>query len=133
VEPTAVIPGIRIQSKEMDIPELLQGAPQHIITLLYDDLFDSYEGYKYDIYSDLVDGSYTIRWDDKIVIIYEGAEIILEYKDDRKETEGDSKFETLTGDWTGKNVEMMLNRYMEKMGKSLVFPMPDEMIKQTIK
>ncbi|HRU40492.1 MAG TPA: hypothetical protein P5021_00810, partial [Candidatus Diapherotrites archaeon] len=133
VEPTAVIPGIRIQSKEMDIPELLQGAPQHIITLLYDDLFDSYEGYKYDIYSDLVDGSYTIRWDDKIVITYEGAKITLEYKDDRKDTDGDSKFETLTGDWTGKNVEMMLNRYMEKMGKSLVFPMPDEIMKETIK
>lgn len=126
------ITNIQIQSKEMDIPELLKGAPQHVITLLYDELMDTFEGYKYDVYSDLVDGSYTIRWDDKIVITYEGAKIILEYKDYKNETEGDSKFETLTGDWTGKNIEMLLNRHMEKMGKSLVFPMPDEMVKEKL-
>jgi len=117
---------IPVQSKWLNNTKLLQSFPQHTITLSYDDVLDRYADYPYDVYSDLADGSYTIRWDDKIVLSYEGVEIILEYKDDRRETEGGSKFETLTGDWIGKNVGILLNRYMEKMGGSLVFPMPDE-------
>ncbi len=121
---------IPVQPRKQDLAKLLTNFPQHILTLSYDDPLDRYEKYYGDIYSSMVDGSYTIRWDDKIVITYEGAEIVLEYKDDRRDNGGDSKFENLSGEWTGKDVEGMLNRYMEKMGGSLVFPMPDEMLKK---
>ncbi|MGE5678975.1 MAG: hypothetical protein ACM3ZR_13045, partial [Pseudomonadota bacterium] len=93
----------------------------------YDDPLDSYSKYPYNDYKELVDGSYSIRWDDKIVLTWEGVQIILEIKDYRRDNNGDSKFETLSGSWTGRNVELMLNEYMEKMQGSLVFPMPDQM------
>ena len=121
---------ITLQPKEISIPKMLQNLPQHTFTLSYDDPIDRYYQYKFDIYSNLIDGSYTIRWDDKIVIKYEGAEILLEIKDYRRDTGGDSKFENLSGDWTQRNIKGMLNRYMEKMGGSLIFPMPDQMYKE---
>jgi hypothetical protein len=119
-----------VLTKEIDIAKILTNLPQHSFTLSYDDPLDRFEGYHFDIYSSLIDGSYTIRWDDKIVIKYEGAEILLEIKDYRRETSGDSKFENLSGDWTQRNIKGMLNRYMEKMGGSLIFPMPDQMYKE---
>ena len=124
---TNIIP---ILPREHSIAKLMVSLPQHSFTLSYDDPLDRYEAYHFDICSSLIDGSYTIRWDDKIAITYEGAEIILEYKDSRNEREGDAKFETLPGDWTEKNVESMLNRYMEKMENILVFPKPDEINKE---
>lgn len=127
---TPIKPPVVMLPKEIGIAKVLPSLPQHSFTLSYDDPLDRYEGYHFDIYSNLIDGSYTIRWDDKIVMTYEGAEIVLEYKDDRRDNGGDSKFETLSGEWTGKNVESMLNRYMEKMSGSLVFPRPDEINKE---
>lgn len=116
-----------IQPKESNLENLLSDMPQNSFTLSYDEKFDKYEDYPYDHYSQLADGSYSMKWDDKIVIIYEGAEIILEVKDERRDSSGDPKFETLSSEWSDKNVEGMLNRYIDKMGGALVFPMPDEL------
>lgn len=113
--------------KELNSNRILNSLPQHSITLSFDDPIDSYGKYPYNDYKELSDGSYTIRWDDKIVLKWEGAQIVLEIKDYRRDTTGDSKFEKLSGSWTGKNVELMLNEYMERMQGSLVFPMPDQM------
>jgi hypothetical protein len=113
--------------KELNSNRLFQSMPQNSIILSYDDPLDSYGKCPYNDYKELSDGSYTIRWDDKIVLTWEGAQIILEIKDYRRDTSGDPKFETLSGGWKGKNVELMLNEYMEQMQGGLVFPMPDQM------
>lgn len=121
IKPLAIVPVKELNNR------LFQNMPQHSITLSYDDPIDSYGKYAYSDYKELVDGSYSIRWDDKIVLTWEGAQIILEIKDYRRDTTGDSKFENLSGSWTGKNIELMLNEYMDKMEGNLVFPMPDQM------
>ncbi len=125
-----------IRPIDPDFNKLMPGLPQKSFTLSYDDAFDKYSDYEYyndiigkmDNYSRQVDGTKALKWDSRIVITYEGAQIIMEVKDERRGG-GDSKFETLSSEWMGKDVAGMLNRYMEKMGGSLVFPMPDEMIK----
>jgi len=136
---TNVEPGtlniIPIRPIDPDLSKYLPSLPQHSFTLSYDDNFDKYDDYNYynnytsklENYSEQTDGTQTIKWDDKIAITYEGAQIILEIKDDRRGSNADSKFETLSAEWLNKDIEGMLNHYMEKMGGSLVFPMPDEM------
>jgi len=114
-----------IKPREIEPVKLLPNIPQHTFTLSYDDLLDKYTDYYFDVYSEYIDGAQTIKWDDKIIITYEGVEIVMEIKDERREG-GDSKFENLSSAWTDKNAEALLENYMEKMSGSLVFPMPDE-------
>lgn len=119
-----------------DLSLIFPRFPQNSFLLRFDDLFDKYSDYDYyntatgrmENYSEQADGSQAIKWDGRIVIPYEGAQIVVEVKDDRR-TGGDSKFETLSTEWLNRDVEGLLNRYMEKMGGSLVFPMPDEINK----
>ncbi len=126
-----------INPADPDFKKLLPGLPQRSFFLSYDDKFDKYEDYDYynndtgktENYSGQVDGTQMIKWDGMVVINYEGAKIVIEIKDERRES-GESKFETLSPEWMGKDVKGMLNRYMEKIGGNLVFPMPDEMIRQ---
>lgn len=128
---------IQIRPVEPDLSLMFPRFPQNSFLLRFDDQFDQYTDYKYyntDIgklenYSEQSDGTQTIKWDGRVVIPYEGAQIIVEIKDERRDDGGDSKFEKLSAEWLNKDVEVMLNRYMEKMGGSLVFPMPDEINK----
>ncbi|HEX2946605.1 MAG TPA: hypothetical protein VHT96_11695 [Clostridia bacterium] len=130
---TAVNP---IRPIDPDVNKMLPGSPQNSFLLSYDDKFDKYSDYDYynnvtgkmENYSGQVDGSQSIKWDGRIVITYEGAKIVVEVKDERIGG-GDSKFEKLSAEWINKDVGGLLNRYMEKMGESLVFPMPDQMNK----
>jgi len=131
-------PGVmQIRQIDPDLNLMFPQLPQNSFLLRFDDLFDKYGDYEYYNtstgkmlnYSEYSDGTQTIKWDGRVVIQYEGAQIIVEIKDDRRDSSGDSIFETLSAEWLNRDVGGMLNRYMEKMGGSLVFPMPDEINK----
>ncbi len=125
-----------INPRDLDFNIMMPEKPRKTFVLSYDDNFDKYSDYDYyndiigkmDNYSIQADGTQMVKWDTKTVINYEGAEIIVEIKDERRKS-GDSKFETLSSEWMNRDVKGMLNRYMERMGGSLVFPMPDEIMK----
>lgn len=131
-------PGItQIRPLDPDFNLIFPQLPQNSFLLLFDDLFDKYDDYEYyntytgktENYSEQSDGTQMMKWDSRVVIPYEGVQIVVEIKDERRDSNGDSKFETLSAEWLNRDVEGMLNRYMEKIGGSLVFPMPDEINK----
>lgn len=132
-----VNPGVSpVRPIDPDMSKLLPGSPQNTFLLSYDDKFDKYSDYDYynnatgktENYIGQIDGSQSIMWDGRIVITYEGAKIVVEVKDERTGG-GNSKFEKLSPEWMDRDVGGLLNRYMEKMGESFVFPMPDQLNK----
>ncbi len=124
---------------DADFKALFSSLPQNTILMSFDDPAD--DGLLADaaiwkgpaandpMYNEYVDGTKYIKWDCKVVIPYEGVEIIAEYKEDRKEYSGDSRPEYLSSEWLEKDAEELLYRYMEKYSKMDTMPLPDEINK----
>ncbi len=133
---TKIQPYIKLYPIDPDFTAIFANSPQNTIILSYDDPVDDwYKKYSArsgtadnDLIYD-VDGSKYFKWDSKVIIKYEGAEIIAEYKDDRREYDGDHRIEYLSSEWLEKDTEGLLNRYMEKYSDMTTIPMPDEISK----
>lgn len=129
---TKIEPYIKLYPIDPGFSTIFANPPQNTIILSYDDPVDDWYN-KYSVWNgttdkDLlnVDGSKYFKWDSKVIIKYEGAEIIAEYKDDRREYDGDNRIEYLSSEWLEKDAEGLLNRYIEKYSNMTTIPMPDE-------